>query len=99
MSWIKWSNVIAPKINGGLGIGSLKAANLALLSRWWWRIRSDKSALWNSMITNIHGYLGGTNPRDYVSTNAGCWKSIVKASIEVHNMDFNFFEALSRKVG
>nr|GFA18434.1 RNA-directed DNA polymerase, eukaryota, reverse transcriptase zinc-binding domain protein [Tanacetum cinerariifolium] len=28
MSWIKWSNVIAPKLNGGLGTGSLKAANL-----------------------------------------------------------------------
>ncbi|GKB94732.1 cysteine-rich receptor-like protein kinase [Tanacetum coccineum] len=39
-----------PKLNGGLGIGNLKAANLALLSHWWWRIRSDKSALWNSVI-------------------------------------------------
>ncbi|GJT62230.1 hypothetical protein Tco_1005763 [Tanacetum coccineum] len=28
MSWIKWSNVIAPKLNGGLGTGSHKAANL-----------------------------------------------------------------------
>nr|GEX32906.1 cysteine-rich receptor-like protein kinase [Tanacetum cinerariifolium] len=52
MSWIKWSNVIAPKLIGGLGIGSLKAANLALLSCWWWRIRSDKSSLWNSVIVS-----------------------------------------------
>ncbi|GJV06386.1 hypothetical protein Tco_1344042 [Tanacetum coccineum] len=28
MPWIKWLNVIAPKLNGGLGTGSLKAANL-----------------------------------------------------------------------
>ncbi|PWA69064.1 RNA-directed DNA polymerase, eukaryota, Reverse transcriptase zinc-binding domain protein [Artemisia annua] len=39
----------------------------------------------------------GTNPHDYVSTNTGCWKSVVKAGMEVHNMGFHFFEALSRK--
>nr|GEU59129.1 ribonuclease H-like domain-containing protein [Tanacetum cinerariifolium] len=61
MALIKWSNVIAPKLHGGLGIGSLKAANLALLSCWWWRILSDKSALWNSVIVSIHGYLAGAN--------------------------------------
>ncbi|GJR83496.1 hypothetical protein Tco_0154281, partial [Tanacetum coccineum] len=82
---------------GWLGIGSLKAANLALLSCWWWRIRSDKSALWNSVIVSIHGYLGGTNTHDYESTNNSCWKSIVKAGMEIHNMGFHFFEAFSRK--
>ncbi|GKD25797.1 kinase-like domain, phloem protein 2-like protein [Tanacetum coccineum] len=87
-----------PKLNGGLGIGNLKAANLALLSHWWWRIRSDKSALWNSVIVSIHGYLGGTNPHDYESTNNGYRKSIVNAGMEIHNMGFHFFEALGRKL-
>ncbi|GKC97805.1 hypothetical protein Tco_1168080 [Tanacetum coccineum] len=99
MPWIKWLNVIAPKLNGGLGIGSLKASNLALLSHWWWRIRSDKSALWNSVIVIIHGYLGGTNPHDYESNNNGYWKSIIKAGMEIHNMGFHFFKTFSRRVG
>nr|GEV98624.1 RNA-directed DNA polymerase, eukaryota, reverse transcriptase zinc-binding domain protein [Tanacetum cinerariifolium] len=86
-----------PKLHGGLGIGSLKAANRAFLSCWWWRILSDKSALWNSGIVSIHGYLGGTNLHDYESTNNGCWKSIVKAGMEIHNTGFHFFETLNRK--
>nr|GEV03415.1 reverse transcriptase domain-containing protein [Tanacetum cinerariifolium] len=57
----------------------------------------DKSALSNSMIVSIQGYLGSTNPHDYESTNNGCWKSIVKAGMEIHNTCFHFFEAFSRK--
>ncbi|GJT78113.1 hypothetical protein Tco_1044838 [Tanacetum coccineum] len=79
----------------GWVLAALKAANIALLSRWWWRIQRDKSALWNSVIVGIHGYLGGTKPHDYESTNNGCWKSIVKAGMEIHNMGFHFFEAFS----
>lgn len=34
INWVKWEKVILPKQEGGLGIGSLKGANLALLARW-----------------------------------------------------------------
>nr|GEU98379.1 hypothetical protein [Tanacetum cinerariifolium] len=57
----------------------------------------DKGALWNSVIVIIHGYLVGTNPHDYESTNNGCWKSIVKAGLEIFNTGFHLFEAFSRK--
>nr|GEY39042.1 putative RNA-directed DNA polymerase, eukaryota, reverse transcriptase zinc-binding domain protein [Tanacetum cinerariifolium] len=33
MSWIKWDNILASNDKGGLGIGSLKAFNLALLQK------------------------------------------------------------------
>nr|GEU91313.1 cysteine-rich receptor-like protein kinase [Tanacetum cinerariifolium] len=44
-------------------------------------------------------FVGGTNPHDYESTNNSCWKSIVKAGMEIQDMGFHFFEAFSRKLG
>ncbi|GJW66293.1 hypothetical protein Tco_0120717 [Tanacetum coccineum] len=34
MAWVRWENVLASHDQGGLGIGSLKAFNLALLQKW-----------------------------------------------------------------
>lgn len=38
--WVSWSKVVASKKDGGLGVGSLKAHNLALLAKWWWRLKA-----------------------------------------------------------
>lgn len=54
INWVAWPNVILPKENGWLGIGSLKAANLALLARWWWRHKNQSSSLWHKITTSIH---------------------------------------------
>ncbi|GJY42096.1 RNA-directed DNA polymerase, eukaryota, reverse transcriptase zinc-binding domain protein [Tanacetum coccineum] len=45
LAWIKWSNVMALFDKGGLGIGSLKSFNLALLQYLRWRLASNPSAL------------------------------------------------------
>ncbi|GKA96830.1 hypothetical protein Tco_0818925 [Tanacetum coccineum] len=45
LAWIKWSNVMALFDKGGLGIGSLKSFNLALIQKWRWRLASNPSAL------------------------------------------------------
>jgi hypothetical protein len=38
--WVSWTNVCKSKANGGLGIRDLRAVNLALLSKWRWRLLS-----------------------------------------------------------
>ena len=53
--WVDWQKMTSPKTVGGLGIGSLKAANTALLVKWWWRLKVDNQALWATVITTIHG--------------------------------------------
>ncbi|GJX55368.1 RNA-directed DNA polymerase, eukaryota, reverse transcriptase zinc-binding domain protein [Tanacetum coccineum] len=47
--------------NGGLGIGSIKAKNLSLLGKWWWRFHNEKEALWCKVITCLYGNDGGFN--------------------------------------
>ena len=52
---MNWQSVIAEKEEGGLGIGSLQGQNLALLSRWWWRFKTEQNFLWKKVITSLHG--------------------------------------------
>ncbi|KAJ9568131.1 hypothetical protein OSB04_004097 [Centaurea solstitialis] len=58
--WVNWSTLIAPNKLGGLGVGSIKAANISLLIKWWWRLRNESHSLWAKVIYAIHG----TNGRD-----------------------------------
>ncbi|GJR02955.1 RNA-directed DNA polymerase, eukaryota, reverse transcriptase zinc-binding domain protein [Tanacetum coccineum] len=59
LSWVKWDSVIASQGLGGLNIGSLRAKNLALLGKWWWRFRKEGDGLWVRVIKSIHGDCGG----------------------------------------
>lgn len=34
--WVSWEKVIASKELWGLGVGSIRALNVALLVKWWW---------------------------------------------------------------
>lgn len=61
MAWIAWDKVLSKSEFGGLNIGSLKAQNLALLVKWWWRFKSDKKELWKDVVISIHGSNGGFN--------------------------------------
>ena len=48
------------RMSRGLNIGSLRAKNLALLSKWFWRYKvEDMESLWGKVIRSIHGADGG----------------------------------------
>ncbi|KAK1432883.1 hypothetical protein QVD17_09785 [Tagetes erecta] len=70
ISWVKWDIVIAPKDAGGLGVGSLRDANLALLAKWRWRLKASRDDLWVKVVSAIHGLVGdGLQLRFWVD----CW--------------------------
>nr|KAJ0210611.1 hypothetical protein LSAT_V11C400216830 [Lactuca sativa] len=77
MSWIAWDKVLASVVDGGLGVGSLKAQNLALLGKWWWRFKSNKKVLWKDVITAIYGKEGGFNAPSRARRKGFCWGTIV----------------------
>ncbi|GJW31605.1 hypothetical protein Tco_0051637 [Tanacetum coccineum] len=54
ITWIARKKVISPINHGGLGIGSLKSSNQAMLSKWWWRFGTDGNSLWCNIIRSIH---------------------------------------------
>ncbi|MFS8018578.1 putative reverse transcriptase zinc-binding domain-containing protein [Helianthus anomalus] len=77
MNWVAWEKTIAPIEYGGLGFGSLKDANLAMLAKWWWRFKIEKDGLWRNLIWAIHH-----NNRSWTAIPAkvsmsGPWKQIM----------------------
>ncbi|KAJ9566035.1 hypothetical protein OSB04_002001 [Centaurea solstitialis] len=78
ITWIAWSKIIASKERGGLGIGSLKAQNLALLCKWWWCFSSENISLWKHVIQSLHGSDGGIGSSRKFGNFPGIWRSILK---------------------
>ncbi|GJX38825.1 RNA-directed DNA polymerase, eukaryota [Tanacetum coccineum] len=50
ISWVAWDNVLASKLNGGLGVSSFFALNSALLLKWVWRFISGDGSCSNREI-------------------------------------------------
>ncbi|KAJ9536394.1 hypothetical protein OSB04_un000429 [Centaurea solstitialis] len=64
ISWVVWNKILRDKKNGGSGIGSLKALNLAMLSRWWWREKMEPNANWKMVVDNCVVQRGQEQKRD-----------------------------------
>nr|GEZ11958.1 RNA-directed DNA polymerase, eukaryota, reverse transcriptase zinc-binding domain protein [Tanacetum cinerariifolium] len=79
LAWVKWLNVLASQDKGGLGIGSLRSFNLALLQKWRRRFISNANALWVKVIKSFHGQEGGFDLN--VSPSSGIWSKIMGSLI------------------
>ena len=89
--------LFSSKEQGGLGIGSLKALNMALLAKWWWKIKIDNCSLWAATIKSIHGFYR-RSPRDtLLSKKGGSWGSIISINkqIQVHDINLHTLFSLS----
>ncbi|MFS7968866.1 putative reverse transcriptase zinc-binding domain-containing protein [Helianthus anomalus] len=76
MAWMAWENVVVPVEYGGLGFGSLRDANLAMLAKWWWRFKTEKDGLWRRVIWSIHNNSRSWNTIPAKISIAGPWKQI-----------------------
>ncbi|GJT74383.1 hypothetical protein Tco_1041108 [Tanacetum coccineum] len=56
---LRGTKVMTSLDKGGLGVGSLKAFNLALLQKWRWRLVNNLDVLWACVIKAIHGIDAG----------------------------------------
>nr|GEW26345.1 RNA-directed DNA polymerase, eukaryota, reverse transcriptase zinc-binding domain protein [Tanacetum cinerariifolium] len=74
ISWVKWDTILDNIKSRGLGIGSLVAKNLSLLSKWKWRFYIDKTTLWYHVIREFHGEDGGFSTPMNFGNNTLFWK-------------------------
>ncbi|XP_071689351.1 uncharacterized protein [Rutidosis leptorrhynchoides] len=81
MSWVKWDSILAPFNYGGLNVGSLKAFNIALLNKWWWRYVNKPNDLWLKVIKAIHG----TSFSIVSGHGTSMWSNIVTACLKAVN--------------
>ncbi|GJT37332.1 RNA-directed DNA polymerase, eukaryota, reverse transcriptase zinc-binding domain protein [Tanacetum coccineum] len=91
LMWVKWKNVLASKVKGGIGVSSLYALNKALMFKWVWRFNTQRTSLWTRVIKAIHGDDGkiGKSSKDAYPS---IWLDIVhemeifkKQQIDVYN--------------
>ena len=74
---VKWSEVCKPKDQGGLGVISSKRMNIALLSKWLWRIETGDGGLWLQIIRAKYLRL---QPLAFASRTGGSqfWQAIIQ---------------------
>ncbi|KAJ9555174.1 hypothetical protein OSB04_009788 [Centaurea solstitialis] len=96
--WVDWTKTTAPKQLGGLGIGSLKSANIALLIKWIWRFRTCGDALWTKVIKATHGLSGCESSVLAKPRCAGTRLNIVKTGSSLSSLNLNLDDFLSRKI-
>ncbi|KAJ0434249.1 putative RNA-directed DNA polymerase [Helianthus annuus] len=88
-NWVAWQKVIAPVNYGGLGFGSLRDMNSALLAKWWWRFKGEESGLWRRVVWAIHHNARNWNFIPAKLTISGPWKQIAKSANELGLADIN----------
>ncbi|KAJ0533359.1 putative RNA-directed DNA polymerase [Helianthus annuus] len=76
MKWVAWKNMMTPKDLRGMGLGSLRVMNLAMLSKWWWRFKIEKDSLWRKVIWEIHKNARVWNFIPLKSSITSPWKQI-----------------------
>jgi len=48
--WVSWENLCKPKAEGGLGFKKVRRFNIALLTKWKWRLESVKNGKWKDIL-------------------------------------------------
>ncbi|XP_021985451.1 uncharacterized protein LOC110881535 [Helianthus annuus] len=87
MSWVAWQKIMAPIDVGGVGIGSLKEANIALLAKWWWRFKVDGPCLWRSVIWNLYSSSRQWCDIPVRLSAPGIWKQVTGISKDLWDME------------
>ncbi|KAL9686487.1 hypothetical protein QQ045_023947 [Rhodiola kirilowii] len=88
--YVKWSTVLKPKQFGGLGITGMVEKNVALLTKWWWKLITGKGGLWRRVIIEKYAIKGAHDPcKMTAKTNrlSSTWKNIIEAlqgNLELH---------------
>ncbi|GKC09469.1 putative RNA-directed DNA polymerase, eukaryota, reverse transcriptase zinc-binding domain protein [Tanacetum coccineum] len=90
--------VIASCHNGGLGIGSLRTCNQAMLAKWWWRFLSENQTIWCKVLRSIHGPTGGLHDNSSLKSNFGPWYDIMKLKGDLCKVGINLLSIFKRKL-
>ncbi|KAI3815120.1 hypothetical protein L1987_14776 [Smallanthus sonchifolius] len=76
MCWVSWDKVTSSVESGGLGLGSLRDANSALLAKWWWRFKVEHNRLWRNVIWSLHSNSRAWSYIPIKISRSGTWKQI-----------------------
>ncbi|XP_071688811.1 uncharacterized protein [Rutidosis leptorrhynchoides] len=98
---IKWDTILKSYGKGGLNVESLKAKNISLLCKWWWRFKSENNALWVNVIKSIYGRDGvlGSFTNGSLVKHRSVWWNIIKIRKDLLNLGIDVDDFFERKMG
>lgn len=99
MAWIKWTDVIREKVDGGLGIGSIYASNISLLAKWAWNFKNNSNSPWAKVIKSIYGSSGGFSSDQSSWSRCSPWGSVISAVKTMGSLQINFDELCLKQIG
>ncbi|XP_021986463.1 uncharacterized protein LOC110882867 [Helianthus annuus] len=97
--WYRWNKMLRSKRHGGLGMGGLESFNLAMVAKWWWRIREDPKQLWARVIAAIHGPVKANKMVPLNKNITGWWKDIAEVDGSIGKIGISIKDQLGVKVG
>ncbi|XP_058784295.1 uncharacterized protein LOC131659071 [Vicia villosa] len=101
--WVRWDTVCKERDEGGLGVKNVEVVNLALLSKWKWRILTDEEAVWRGILISRYGdvkrkvLVGDVS----VTEKAGSiwWRDLLLSDNYLSFLTHNFAGAIFCKIG
>ncbi|XP_058775944.1 uncharacterized protein LOC131650241 [Vicia villosa] len=82
IAWIGWKEVCKSKEEGGLGIKHVGRFNIALLSKWPWRMLNEHNAIWVGLLRGRYGEyknrMWGSEANDSASKESLWWRDIME---------------------
>lgn len=88
-----------PKQKSGIGVGSLRSLNIALLAKWWWQLKVDTNSLWSWCIKVIHN-VSCIDGKPFAKCSiSGTWLSIYQINQELDDWGISLDDLSFRKAG
>ncbi|GJY72047.1 RNA-directed DNA polymerase, eukaryota, reverse transcriptase zinc-binding domain protein [Tanacetum coccineum] len=70
-----------------------------MLSKWWWRFRTEENALWCKVICSIHGPSGGMYHSSSRPLSSGTWSRICNLKNDLRNFGIELPRLFKKKAG
>ncbi|KAK1415652.1 hypothetical protein QVD17_31437 [Tagetes erecta] len=97
--WVKWDSVMAPKDLGGLGVGSIRDLNLALLSKWKGGFKLKPGSLWVQVVKAIHYQPRKHSQFPCNKIYSGPWKQILGTDADLRRENIDMSKLMKANVG
>ncbi|XP_021986295.1 uncharacterized protein LOC110882626 [Helianthus annuus] len=87
------------KKKAGMGIGSITDINYAMLTKWWWRFKSNPNQLWAKAIAAVHNNGSVNHLIPLKKSIPGLWKDIGNMESELDKVGINIHQNLVEENG
>ena len=79
VAWVSWEKLCTPKEDVGMGFKDLKAFNLALLAKQWWRMLQSPNSLVHKVFKAKYVQNGSFNEAELGRRPSYMWRSMLAA--------------------